>query len=99
MAYTFAELILSLQSVLHLITLLVPQCDNSVLNVRHHHGAHDDLPRAGGSQRSSQSALPYSAGLLCLHIIHIHFLNCCPGKCNEMFVILAYFKAVFIFRF
>ena len=80
MAYTFAELILPLPSLLHLITLQVPQCDNYVL--RHHHGAHDDLPRAGGSQRSAQSALPNSAGLLCLHIIHIHFLNCCPGKCN-----------------
>ena len=68
----------------------------AVLCFRDHHCAHHDLPGPWGPQRFAQSALPNSAGLLCLHFIYIHFLNSCSGI-NMMRKMK--FKAVFILVF
>ena len=71
----WTNIVITLPAAPHITTMA-----NAVLCFRNHHGPHDDLLGSGGSQGSAQSALPYSSGLLCVHIIYIHFLNSCSGK-------------------
>ena len=42
---------------------------------RHHHCSDDDVPGLRSKKRPAKSYLPYSFGLLCFHIFHVHLCN------------------------
>ena len=46
----------------------------------YHHGPHYDLHGPGGSERSSESDLSDSPGLLRIHLFHVHFLHSRSGE-------------------
>ena len=50
-----------------------------LLHARDHYGANDDLHGSGGEEGPAQGDLPHRPGLLCLHLLHVHFLHSCPG--------------------